>query len=67
MRVFGLGAMLDVDVVVDHARLEGAGPEQCDQRDDVVEAVRLQLLISSFMPRDSSWNTAVVCAVFKIS
>ena len=35
-------AVLAVDEVVDHARLQRAGTEQRDQRDDVLEAVGLQ-------------------------
>ena len=45
MRVFGfLLAVLDVDVVVDHPRLQRAGPEQCHQGDDVLETVWTQPL-----------------------
>ena len=45
MRVFGpLLAVLDVDVVVDHARLQRAGPEQRHQSDDVFKAVGSQTL-----------------------
>ena len=40
MRELGfLFAMLDVDVVVDHAGLERARPEEGDQRDDVFKTV----------------------------
>ena len=35
-------AVLALDEVVDHARLQRAGAEQRDQRDDVFEAVGLQ-------------------------
>ena len=36
-------AVFAVDVVADHARFQRSGPEQRDQRDDVLERVRLQL------------------------
>ena len=43
MQMLDLGpAVLAVDEVVDHAGLERPGPEQGDQRDEVVEAVGLQ-------------------------
>jgi hypothetical protein len=35
-------AMLAVDEVIDHARLQRSGPKQRNQRDDVLEAVRQQ-------------------------
>ncbi len=37
-------AVLALDEVIDHARLQRAGPEQRHQRDDVLETVRLQPL-----------------------
>lgn len=63
VRVGQLGAtVFAVDEVVYHARLQRAGAKQRHQCDKVFQAVGLELLISSFMPRDSSWNTAVVSA-----
>jgi len=45
VRVAGLRAtVLARDEIVDHARLQRAGAEQRDQRDDVLEGVGLQLL-----------------------
>ncbi len=41
-------AVLAVDEVVDHARLQRTRPEQRDQRDDVLERVRLQALDQVF-------------------
>ena len=37
-----VAAVLAVDEVIDHARLQRAGTEQRHQRDDVLEAVGLQ-------------------------
>ena len=37
-------AMLDLDIIVNHAALDGAGAIQGNQGDDVLEAVRLELL-----------------------
>ncbi len=58
-----LEAVLARDEVVDHARLQRARAEQRHQRDDVVEAVRLQLADQLLHAADSSWNTAVVSAL----
>jgi hypothetical protein len=54
------GVVLARDEIIDHAGLQRPGTEQRHQRHDVAEAIGLQTADQSFMPRDSSWNTAVV-------
>ncbi len=43
MRVLGFGPVLDVDVIVHHARFQRSRTEQRHQRDNVVEAVGFEL------------------------
>jgi len=51
-----VAAVLAIDEIIHHARLQRTGAEQRHQRDDVLEAVRCRRRTRSFMPRDSSWN-----------